>query len=70
MSVLPQKEDASVRGVLWILSQLWADVVRYLFYTTETSSFFIVSLILLSRPSLLSFPHYDIKNTLETTEHL
>ena len=57
-------------GVLWVLSQLWADVLRYLFYTTETPSFFIVSLILLARLSLLSFSHYDIKNTLETTEHL
>lgn len=67
---MPQKEDARVRGVLRILSQLWADVVGYLFYTTETSSFFIVSLRLLARLSLLSFPHFDIKNTLETTEYL
>ena len=64
------KRRMPVSGVLWVLSQLWADVLRYLFYTTETPSFFIVSLILLARLSLLSFSHYDIKNTLETTEHL
>lgn len=67
MSVLPQRGVVSVRGVLWVLSQLWADAVRYLFYTLQSLE---VSFILLERLSLFSFPHCDVKNTLETTEYL